>query len=173
MVRGHRGCGHHRRNLFPLGGIHGCLAETGRCFSREGDAAFVQAYGYARIVKSCVAGILKKYEYENFGHFSVPASLAPDNRVYSRVVKSLNLSPGSFLKHPLLTTVGDTGTAAPLMLLAAALERATPGERLLLCSYGAGNSDAFLFQVIPEVERLRDKRGPLAGRGVQEAYDQL
>lgn len=127
-------------------------------FLQKGDAAFVQAYGYARIVKNCVAGILKKYEMK-ISDISQFVFSAPDRRVYSRLVKSLNLPPGSFMEDPLLTTVGDTGTAAPLMLLIAALEKATPGERLLLCSYGAGNSDAFLFQVTPEVERLRDKRG--------------
>ena len=84
---------------------------------------------------------------------------APDNRVYSRVTKSLNLPAGSFPEDPLLTTVGDTGAAAPLLLLVSALEKAKPGDRILLCSYGAGNADAFLLQVTPEVERMRDRRG--------------
>jgi 3-hydroxy-3-methylglutaryl CoA synthase len=130
-------------------------------FLQKGDAAFVQAYGYARIVKNCVEGILKKYEMKtsDISQFIIPA---PDSRAYSRVVKSLNLSPGSFVEDPLLTTVGDTGAAAPLLLLVAALEKAKPSERLLLCSYGAGNSDAFLFQVTPEIERLRDMRGVTA-----------
>jgi 3-hydroxy-3-methylglutaryl CoA synthase len=127
-------------------------------FLQKGDAAFIQAYGYARIVKNCVEGILRKYEMKisDISQFVFPA---PDRRAYSRVVKSLNLSPGSFMEDPLLSTVGDTGTAAPLVLLVAALEKARPGDRLLLCSYGAGNSDAFLFQVTPEVERLREQRG--------------
>jgi len=127
-------------------------------FLKKGDAAFVQAYGYARIVKNCVEGILKKYEMKtpDIAHFVFSA---PDNRSYGRVVKSLNLSPESFPEDPLLTTVGDAGAAAPLLLLVATLEKAKPGERILLCSYGSGNSDAFLFQVTPEVERVRDRRG--------------
>jgi 3-hydroxy-3-methylglutaryl CoA synthase len=130
-------------------------------FLQKGYAAFVQAYGYARIVKNCVEGILKKYEMKtsDISQFVVPA---PDSRSYTRLVKSLSLSPGSFMEDPLLTTVGDTGAASPLMLLIAALEKAKPGERILLCSYGAGNSDAFLFQVTPEIERLRDRRGVAA-----------
>jgi hydroxymethylglutaryl-CoA synthase len=127
-------------------------------FVQKGDAAFVQSYGYARIVKNCVERILRKYGMKA-SDISQFVFSAPDRRVYSRVVKSLNLPSGSFMEDPLLTTVGDTGTAAPLMLLIAALEKATPGERILLCSYGAGNSDAFLFQVTPEVERLRNRRG--------------
>ena len=127
-------------------------------FLQKGDAAFIQAYGYARIVQNCVQGILRKYEM-NISDISQFVFSAPDRRAYSRVVKSLNLAPGSFMEDPLLSTVGDTGTAAPLVLLVAALEKARPGDRLLLCSYGAGNSDAFLFQVTPEVERLREQRG--------------
>jgi len=136
-------------------------------FLQKGDAAFVQAYGYGRIVKNCVEGILKKYEMKTSDITQFILS-APDSRAYSRVVKSLNLPPGSFPEDPLLTTVGDTGAAAPLMLLVSALEKARPGERLLLCSYGAGNSDAFLLQVTPEVERLRDRKGVAAFQAIKK-----
>lgn len=127
-------------------------------FIQKGDAAFVQAYGYGRIVPNCVQGILKKYEMKisDISHFLIPA---PDSRSYARVVKTMNLPAGSFPEDPLLTTVGDTGAAAPLVLLVAALEKAKPGEKILLCSYGAGNADAFLLQVTPEVERWKGRRG--------------
>jgi len=127
-------------------------------YLRKEDAAFAQAYGYSRIVEKTVRGILKKYETDvsAISHFVFSA---PDGRSYGRVVKNLNLPSGSFLEDPLLTTVGDTGTAAPLVHLIAVLEKAKPGERILLCSYGAGVADAFIFQVTPEIERLREKRG--------------
>jgi 3-hydroxy-3-methylglutaryl CoA synthase len=127
-------------------------------FIQKGDAAFVQAYGYGRMVPNCIQGILKKYEMKisDIAQFVIPA---PDSRVYARVTKTLNLPAGSYLEDPLLTTVGDTGAAAPFMLLAAALEKAKAGERILLCGYGAGNTDAFLLQVTPEIERLKDRRG--------------
>jgi hydroxymethylglutaryl-CoA synthase len=135
-----------------------CWRKEDDVFLQKGDAAFVQPYGYVRIVKNCVEGILRKYELKT-SDVSQFVFSAPDLRAYSRVVKSLSLPPGSFMEDPLLTLVGDTGAAAPLILLIAALEKATPGERILLCSYGAGNSDAFLFLVTPEVERLRGRRG--------------
>jgi 3-hydroxy-3-methylglutaryl CoA synthase len=127
-------------------------------FPQKGDAAFVQAYGYIRIVRSCIEGILKKYGM-GISDISKFVFTAPDIRSYTRVIRSLNLSPGTFMEDPLLTTIGDTGAAAPLMLLIANLEKAKPGERILLCSYGSGNSDALLFRVTPEVERLKEKRG--------------
>jgi len=127
-------------------------------FIQKGDAAFVQAYGYGRMVPECIRGILKKYEMKisDIARFVIPA---PDSRVYARLTKTLNLPAGSYLEDPLLATVGDTGAAAPFMLLAAALEKAKAGERILLCGYGAGNADAFLLQVTPEIERLKDRRG--------------
>ncbi|RPJ34368.1 MAG: 3-hydroxy-3-methylglutaryl CoA synthase [Deltaproteobacteria bacterium] len=132
--------------------------KQGDVFLKKEDLAFTQTYGYVRIVKDCVEGILKKYEMNrsNIAHFILQA---PDSRVYSRVIKSLNLPPKSFLEDPLLTTIGDTGASSPLLQLIAVLERAQAGERILLCSYGAGVSDAFILQVTPEVERLRKKRG--------------
>ena len=127
-------------------------------FIQKGDAAFVQAYGYGRMVPECIRGILKKYEMKisDIARFVIPA---PDSRVYARLTKTLNLPAGSYLEDPLLATVGDTGATAPFMLLAAALEKAKAGERILLCGYGAGNADAFLLQVTPEIERLKDRRG--------------
>jgi len=127
-------------------------------FLQKGDSAFIQTYGYARIVQNCVEGILKKYEMKT-GDISKFIFSAPDSRIYARLAKTLHLPPGSFMEDPLLTTVGDTGAAGPLMLLVAVLEKAQPGERILLCSYGAGNSDAFLLQVTPEAERLRERQG--------------
>ncbi len=127
-------------------------------FVRKGDAAFVQAYGYGRMVPDCIHGILKKYEMKNsdIAHFVIPG---PDSRSYARVMKALNLPAGSYPEDPLLTTVGDTGAAAPLMLLTSVLEKAKPGERILLCGYGAGNTDAFILRVTPEIERLKNRRG--------------
>jgi hydroxymethylglutaryl-CoA synthase len=144
-------------------------------FIRKGDAAFVQAYGYARLVPACIQGLLRKHEMKmtEIAHFVIPA---PDSRMYARVTKSLNLPPGSYPEDPLLTTVGDTGAAAPLLLLAAVLEKARPGERILLCGYGAGNADAFLLRATPEIARLKDRRGVshfLASKKALTSYEKF
>jgi hydroxymethylglutaryl-CoA synthase len=138
-------------------------------FLQKEDAAFARSYGYTRIVKNCIEKILKKYEI-------IPASIsyfvlaAPDNQAYAQVVKTLNLPAGSYMEDPLLTTIGDTGSAAPLLHLIAVLEKAKPGERILLCSYGAGVSDAFIFKVTTEVERLKPKRGVTYALGLKQPF---
>lgn len=138
-------------------------------FPQKGDVAFVQAYGYVRIVRDCIKGILKKYGM-TISEISKFVFSAPDLRSYTRIVKSLDLPSEALVEDPLLTTVGDTGAAAPLMLLVTALEKANPGERILLCSYGSGNSDAFLFRVTPEVKHLTDRRGVESYRGASKRY---
>src|SRR5262249_52166390 len=58
------------------------------------------------------------------------------------------------LADALWTTVGDTGVAQPLIMLAAALEQAKAGDLLLVCGYGDG-ADAIV---------LRATGAPLAAR---------
>ena len=61
--------------------------------------------------------------------------------------------------------VGVTGAAMPLMLLARALDKAAPGERILLLAHGDG-ADAFLFEVTEEIERARRPRACFGSRRI-------
>jgi 3-hydroxy-3-methylglutaryl CoA synthase/uncharacterized OB-fold protein len=54
--------------------------------------------------------------------------------------------------------VGDSGVAHPLLLLAAALEQAQPGERILLVGFGQG-VDILLFETTPAIARLPARLG--------------
>ena len=61
--------------------------------------------------------------------------------------------------------LGDTGTAQPLLLLAAALERAKPGDLILLAGYGDG-ADACLLRATDAIARYRHgAQRVLADRG--------
>ena len=64
--------------------------------------------------------------------------------VQKKLTAQLGLREGVFV-DTLGKTVGDTGTAQPLVLLAAALEKATPGALLLLIGFGQG-IDALVFR---------------------------
>ena len=56
---------------------------------------------------------------------------------------------------------GDLGTAHPLFALAAALEKAKPGERILLLGFGQG-CDALLFEATPALAALPPRGGVAA-----------
>lgn len=51
------------------------------------------------------------------------------------------------------SVIGDTGVAHPLVMLAAALDAAQPGERILLAAFGQG-CDLLLFQTTDELRGL-------------------
>jgi 3-hydroxy-3-methylglutaryl CoA synthase len=62
----------------------------------------------------------------------------PNPRAPIGVAKGLGFDPKTQLQDGLWSVVGDCGAAQPLVLLAAALERAKPGDLILLAGYGDG-----------------------------------
>ena len=58
----------------------------------------------------------------------------------------------------LLQKVGDSGVAHPLLMLAAALEEAGPGEKILVAGFGQG-CDILLFETTGELARLPRRDG--------------
>ena len=56
------------------------------------------------------------------------------------------------------SSVGDTGSAHGLLMLAATLETAKPGDIILLCQFGSG-ARAMLFRLTDEVENWKPSRG--------------
>jgi uncharacterized OB-fold protein len=72
----------------------------------------------------------------------------------------------------LLARVGDTGVAQPLLLLVAALEQASPGEKILLLGFGQG-ADVLLFETTEMIDRLprgNGVRGALERRKQDDNY---
>jgi 3-hydroxy-3-methylglutaryl CoA synthase len=66
------------------------------------------------------------------------------------VARALRLAEGQ-LQDPLFGRLGNTGAAFAPMLLAAALETAKPGERLIVASYGDG-AEAIALRVTSQIE---------------------
>jgi hydroxymethylglutaryl-CoA synthase len=61
------------------------------------------------------------------------------------------------LKHNLLVSkIGNTYSAASMLILTDVLDDAKPGERILMTSFGSGaGSDSFLFKVTQNIKKLR------------------
>jgi uncharacterized OB-fold protein len=87
---------------------------------------------------------MKKYnlQKENIAKVIIPS---PDGRSYRQIAQKNGFDPKTQVQDPLMTTVGFCGAAQPLMLLAAALEEAKPGDLILMTSYADG-ADAMLFK---------------------------
>ena len=89
---------------------------------------------------------------------------APTLREMKTVAKKTGFTFGSQVSPLLFEEVGNTGTALSFMLLVEALEKAKPGDRILLASYGDG-IDLFDITVTDNIASFPK------GRGIQSHLD--
>ena len=88
----------------------------------------------------------------------------PNPKFVRKVAKALGFGEEQVGPTAVVDRIGNTYSGASLLGLAAALDRARPGERIFLCSYGSGaGSDAFSFTVTEHIEAARGK-APLLDR---------
>jgi 3-hydroxy-3-methylglutaryl CoA synthase len=113
-------------------------------FPRSFPGAFEARHGYARLLGEVVRGVLAAAG-------RTPQDLAtvilptPNPRAPAGVAKALGFDAKRQLQDGFWTTLGDTGAAQPLLMLAAALERARAGDLILVVGYGDG-ADALLLR---------------------------
>ena len=136
-------------------------------FPEQGDPTFVRAYGYERAMPEAVVALLDQTGVARDDIARV-ACYAPDARSAPGVVRALGLPKAATPGLALLERIGNTGTASPLIGLAASLEEARPGDRILVVGYGAG-ADALLFRATERVEALDRSRGLRAQVGAGRA----
>ncbi|MEE8471329.1 MAG: OB-fold domain-containing protein [Dehalococcoidia bacterium] len=125
-------------------------------FNRMWEERWIREEGYTKFIPEAISGLLKKcsLELKDFAKVIYPAIYL---REHAAIGKKLQLDPAQ-IQQEMLTTVGDTGTANPLLMLIAALEDARPGDKLLVVSYGNG-SDALFFEVTDQIQKVKDRIG--------------
>ena len=113
--------------------------------------------GYARLVPEVIGRVLEEagVKPDEIGR----AAICGNNpRSVMAAAAACGLDPATQLEDTLWMVAGDTGAAQPLLLLAAALEKAKPGEFLLWVAYGDG-ATAALFRVGEKVAQRRPVLG--------------
>ncbi len=128
------------------------------------EERWVRDEGYLKIVPTAVGALLKRCEVDaaSITHFCMPGTLS---RIGAAVAKRCGL-PDAALRDNLAAVCGDTGAAHPLLLLAAALEDAKPGDLILVAAFGEG-CDALLFEVtaaMAQAQRATGVKAALAAR---------
>ncbi len=126
-------------------------------FVRFWEERFARGAGYLRVVPSTVAVALQKYNLAT-ADIAKAAIYAPDPRLLGMAAGKMGFDPMAQIQDPLYMTVGNTGSALPLMMLVAALEDAKAGDKLMCVGYGDG-CDVFILTVTEEIEKIRDRRG--------------
>lgn len=142
--------------------LHGTWRNEEQDFLHAFPGAFESKLGHARFVREAAAGALQKAKLEP-GEIALAVIAGPNARASSAVAKSLGFDPKKGIADTLWATIGDTGCAQPLLLLAAALERVKPGDTILLVGYGDG-ADAVVL-------RATDAAGERPRRGVLQQIE--
>ncbi len=125
-------------------------------FNRTWEDRWIRDEGYGKFISEAISGLMKKYDLKPK---DVAKVVYPCLYIgaHSSMGKSLGFEKGQIQDH-LFTSIGNTGTAYPLMMLVAALEDVKPEDKIIAASYGNG-SDAILLQVTDNIKKFKERRG--------------
>ena len=116
---------------------------AGDPFVRAWEDRFAIEEGLERILGDAIAGFMERQAIAARDVGKV-ALYGPDGRRHSQLARQLGFAPEQ-IQDGLFGKLGNTGAAYVPMLLASALEEATPGQRIIAASYGDG-SDVLGFR---------------------------
>ncbi|MFC2065814.1 OB-fold domain-containing protein [Chloroflexota bacterium] len=118
-------------------------------FVRSWEERFNVEEGYFRVLPKAISALLEKKNL-TAKDFSKAVFNGPNARRHQEMGRKLGFAAEQ-LQAPMFGSVGDTGAASSLMMLAVSLEKAKAGDKLLLANYGNG-ADAFLLEVVKEID---------------------
>lgn len=158
-------------------GAHSVTADFVDHFRGEGEdfdygweERWIRDEGYTKIVPAAVKGLLEKtgVKASDIAHFILPCPFA---KLDQTLAKQCGIDPAK-VRDNLAATVGDSGSAHALLMLAAALEDAKPGEKILVAQFGQG-CDALIFEAtraLAELPKRNGVKGSLARRKEETNY---
>jgi 3-hydroxy-3-methylglutaryl CoA synthase len=126
---------------------------AGEDFDYGWEERWIRDEGYGKLVPITVRALLEQTGVSGaeVAHFVLPCPFAGlDKQLASRC----GIDPAR-VRDNLAGSVGDTGTAHALLMLAHALEEAGPDEKILVAQFGQG-CDAILVQTTANIARTRD-----------------
>ncbi len=122
----------------------------GQAFDYGWEARWIRDEGYAKIAPNAVKAALAEVGLEAAA-IDLFAMGAPMKGVNEAVAKACGVRPEAVV-DPLASVMGDAGSAQPLVLLAKALESATPGQTLVVVGFGQG-CDVLVFRTTEKVRQ--------------------
>jgi hydroxymethylglutaryl-CoA synthase len=123
-------------------------------FIKSGEGRFIDEEGYSPTMLQTVSEMMKTHSLKP-GDFSKVVLAASDARQLARLAGKLGFETAQ-VQDPFFSQIGHTGTAETLTMLAAALEEAKAGERILLVNYGDG-ADAFILRITEDITRFQER----------------
>ena len=134
------------------------------------EERWIRDAGYMTIVPPVIARCLAAANVaaSEITWFCMPAMVP---RVINAIAKAVGI-PDTAVTDTLANVCGDTGAAHPLLLLVSTLERAKPGDHILVVGFGQG-ADALLFEckrVLASNSSRLGVAGHLARRREETSY---
>ena len=141
---------------------------TGNVYDYMWEERWVRDEGYSKIVPEAVEGLLSKLAItiDDVDKLVFPCFFKAEHR---KIAKRLGAAPEKVLDN-MHEVCGETGAAHPLLMFASALEKAEPGERILLAGFGQG-CDALYFKVTDKIKQLAGRRGVEGSLNVKKIED--
>lgn len=131
------------------------------------EERWVRDEGLSKLAPKAITAALEnaKVSAKQIDYFIFPSAFAKIDR---QLAKVCGIKPEA-LVDTLAEGVGDTGMAHGLLLLSLVLEKAQPGQLILLAQFGSG-AEALVFRVTDAVRGFQPAKGVSAwiARGVEE-----
>lgn len=125
----------------------------GDLYVRNWDERFQLEEGYGRAIPDVIKAVFAETGLKAADIAKVIFPVGPKTQA---ILGKLGFKPDQ-VADSLSGMVGLTGAAHPLLMLAAQLEKAQPGDRLLVLGYGEG-ADALIFEATPAIAEFRPMR---------------
>lgn len=129
---------------------------TGEDYDYGGEARWIRDEGYAKVMGGAIKAALFRFGVDGaaIAHAVIPVSV---KGVPESLAKAAGIGAEA-VADTLQATVGDSGAAHPLLMLSAVLERAKPGDKILLTSFGQG-ADILLLEATEALAALPKRLG--------------
>ena len=123
-------------------------------YIRTTEQRFIDEVGYLPTMQEAISGLLKKCKLET-NDFARIVCYASDSRQHATLARRMKFDKDR-VQDPLYQSIGNTGTAAALLMLIAALREARADDRILFVSYGDG-ADAYCIKVTENIQKFQKK----------------
>ncbi|MBW2208703.1 MAG: OB-fold domain-containing protein, partial [Deltaproteobacteria bacterium] len=120
------------------------------------EERWVRDEGYSKIIPEAVSGLFQKLSItmDDVDTLIFPCFF---KREHAKIAQTLGATSEKVMDN-LHEVCGETGAAHPLVMFVQALQKAKPGDRILLAGFGQG-CDALYFQVTDHIQELSPRPG--------------
>ena len=124
--------------------------------------------GYNRIIPEVVNGLFEKLgiTMEDVDKLVYPCIFKRDHR---QIAAKLGANSDKLVDN-MHEVCGETGTAHPFVMFISALEKASPGDRILMIGFGQG-ANALLFEVTDNIVELTERNGVAGSLANKKSMD--